>query len=99
LQAATARFLNLLLDIQKERGVAYLMISHDLSIACAFADRVAVMLRGEVVESGPAVDVLRHPRHEYTKRLLAAMRRLDPTDADPDCSNLTSASGPRRREV
>jgi len=69
--------LNLLLDIQQARGIAYVMITHDISIARAFADRVAVMLRGEIVESGPVGDVLVDPRHEYTRRLLAAVPELD----------------------
>jgi len=69
--------LNLLLDIQETRGNAYLMITHDISIARAFADRVAVMLRGEIVESGPVGDVLVRPAHDYTRRLLAAVPELD----------------------
>jgi ABC-type glutathione transport system ATPase component len=69
--------LNLLLDIKEARGIAYLMITHDISIARAFADRVAVMLRGEIVESGPVAEVLTSPRHEYTRRLLAAVPQLD----------------------
>jgi ABC-type glutathione transport system ATPase component len=69
--------LNLLLDIQEARGNAYLMITHDISIARAFADRVAVMLRGEIVESGPVEDVLVRPAHAYTRRLLAAVPELD----------------------
>jgi len=75
--------LNLLLDIQQARGIAYVMITHDISIARAFADRVAVMLRGEIVESGAADAVLTDPRHDYTRRLLAAVPRLDPP-AQPD---------------
>jgi len=67
----------LLLDIQAARGNAYLMITHDISIARAFADRVAVMLRGEIVESGPVDEVLVHPQHDYTRRLLAAVPELD----------------------
>jgi ABC-type glutathione transport system ATPase component len=69
--------LNLLLDIQKSRGVAYLMITHDISIARAFADRVAVMMRGELVEIGAAAEVLRTPSHDYTRRLIAAVPELD----------------------
>ena len=69
--------LNLLLDIQEARGIAYVMITHDISIARAFADRVAVMLRGEIVESGPVEAVLVRPRHDYTRRLLAAVPQLD----------------------
>ena len=71
--------LNLLLDIQEARRIAYLMITHDISIARAFADRVAVMLRGEIVESGPVDQVLVDPRHEYTRRLLAAVPELEPS--------------------
>jgi len=69
--------LNLLLDIQAARGNAYLMITHDISIARAFADRVAVMRRGEIVETGPVDDVLVRPQHDYTRRLLAAVPELD----------------------
>ncbi|MBV8184778.1 MAG: ABC transporter ATP-binding protein [Hyphomicrobiales bacterium] len=68
--------LNLLLDIKKERGLAYLMITHDISIARAFADRVAVMKEGQIVEEGPAGVVLTKPREDYTKRLLAAVPQL-----------------------
>jgi ABC-type glutathione transport system ATPase component len=69
--------LNLLLDIQQRRGVAYLMITHDISIARAFAHRVAVMMQGELVEIGPANEVLRTPAHAYTRRLLAAVPEID----------------------
>jgi len=68
--------LNLLLDIQRASGVAYLMITHDISIARAFADRVAVMMKGELVEIGPAATVLLTPQHDYTRRLVAAVPAL-----------------------
>ncbi|MGD9942137.1 MAG: ABC transporter ATP-binding protein [Burkholderiaceae bacterium] len=68
--------LNLMLDIQRSRGVAYLMITHDISIARAFAHRVAVMMKGELVEVGPAEQVLSRPEHSYTKRLVAAVPAL-----------------------
>src|SRR5512140_3760534 len=71
------QILNLMLDIQRSRNVAYLMITHDISIARAFADRVAVMMKGELVEVGPSQQVLRTPRHPYTQRLLAAVPALD----------------------
>lgn len=70
------QILNLLLEIRKTRGVAYLMITHDISVARAFADRVAVMMRGRIVEEGVAADVLTNPTHEYTARLLAAVPKL-----------------------
>ncbi|HEY2188280.1 MAG TPA: ATP-binding cassette domain-containing protein [Caldimonas sp.] len=69
--------LNLLLDLQEARSIAYVMITHDISIARAFADRAAVMLRGEIVESGTVDEVLVEPKHEYTRRLLAAVPELD----------------------
>ena len=69
--------LNLLLDLQEERGVAYLMITHDISIARSFAHRVAVMRKGEIVETGAAETVLTQPRHAYTQCLVAAVPSLD----------------------
>jgi ABC-type glutathione transport system ATPase component len=69
--------LNLLLDLQEERGVAYLMITHDISIARSFAHRVAVMRKGEIVETGGAGTVLSQPRHFYTQSLVAAVPPLD----------------------
>ncbi|WP_233836846.1 ABC transporter ATP-binding protein [Paraburkholderia sp. ZP32-5] len=69
--------LNLLLEIQRRRDVAYLMTTHDISIARAFADRVAVMMKGELVEIGPAQDVLTTPQHPYTQRLVAAVPRIE----------------------
>lgn len=68
--------LNLMLDIQRDHGVAYLMITHDISIARAFANRVAVMCKGELVETGQAEDVLSAPTHPYTQRLVAAVPAL-----------------------
>jgi ABC-type glutathione transport system ATPase component len=69
--------LNLLLDLQQERGVAYLMITHDISIARSFAHRVAVMRKGEIVETGGAETVLSQPHHSYTQSLVAAVPPLD----------------------
>lgn len=70
------QILNLLLDIKQQRAVAYLMITHDISVARAFADRVAVMTMGKIVETGPAERVLREPEHAYTRRLLGAVPAL-----------------------
>ena len=70
--------LNLLADIKKERGLSYLMITHDISIARAFADRVAVMSQGQIVEEGQANVVLTRPEKDYTKRLLAAVPQVAP---------------------
>jgi ABC-type glutathione transport system ATPase component len=84
------QILNLLLDLQDERGVAYLMITHDISIARSFAHRVAVMQMGEIVETGPAETVLTRPDHAYTRRLVAAVPRLDLM-----LTGQTAAAGPR----
>ena len=77
------QILNLLLDIKEERGVAYLMITHDISIARHFADRVAVMQHGVIVESGPAAQVLTAPSHPYTRQLVAAVPVLEAPDPAP----------------
>ncbi len=69
--------LNLLTDLQDASGVAYLMITHDISIARAFAHRVAVMMKGQIVETGPAAKVLSEPEHAYTRKLLAAVPSLE----------------------
>ena len=69
-----AQILALLRDLVAEQGTGLLLISHDLAVVGAMADRIAVMRGGEVVESGLARDVLAHPRHAYTKALLAASR-------------------------
>jgi len=72
------QILNLFIDIKEARRVAYLMITHDISIARAFADRVAVMMQGEIVETGPAAQVLGTPQHAYTRQLVAAVPMLHP---------------------
>jgi ABC-type glutathione transport system ATPase component len=70
------QMLNLLSELRKD-GIAFLMITHDISVARAFADRVAVMHRGLIVESGPAAVVLERPEHDYTRRLIESVPRLD----------------------
>ena len=67
-----AQILKLLRDLQAKFGMALLLITHDLAIVRKYADRVCVMSRGEIVESGPVAEVYERPRHAYTKRLLAA---------------------------
>ncbi|RNL65384.1 ABC transporter ATP-binding protein [Nocardioides marmoriginsengisoli] len=62
-----------LLAASKERGTAIILISHDLSVVARLADEVAVMRHGEIVEHGPTAEVLRAPRHEYTRALIAAV--------------------------
>lgn len=69
--------MNLLVDLQYQKGVAYLFITHDLSVVRSFAHRVVVMYRGGVVEQGPTARVFARPLHPYTELLLAATPSLD----------------------
>jgi ABC-type glutathione transport system ATPase component len=73
-----AQILNLLVDLQRDSGVAYLLITHDMLVARAFSHRVAVMYRGRIIEEGPTDQVLAAPRHPYTQSLIAAVQSLDP---------------------
>jgi oligopeptide/dipeptide ABC transporter ATP-binding protein len=73
-----AEVLNLLARLRRERGIAVLMVTHDLATAAAVADRIAVMYLGRVVESGPAREVLARPAHPYTRALREASPVADP---------------------
>jgi oligopeptide transport system ATP-binding protein len=68
-----AQVINLMLDLQREYGLAYLFISHDLSLVERISDCVAVMYLGRIVERGPAASLYRHPCHPYTEALLASV--------------------------
>lgn len=68
-----AEILNLLRDLRRSRGVSLLFITHDLSTVAYFADRIAVMYLGRIVELGPTRDVLQNPQHPYTKALLSVV--------------------------
>lgn len=72
-----AQILRLLQDLQKEVGMAVLLITHDLGVVQEVADRVAVFYAGQVVETGSADDVFRDPQHPYTRGLLDSIPRLD----------------------
>ncbi len=75
---ARTQTLALLSDLQREYGLAFLFITHDLAAARGFCRRVAVMLGGRIVEDGPAEGVLGMPRHPYTEALLRARPATDP---------------------
>lgn len=68
-----AQVINLLNDLQQERGISYLFISHDLRLVRLIADEVAVMRHGQLLETGTAERVFADPKHEYTRELLAAI--------------------------
>jgi dipeptide transport system ATP-binding protein len=72
-----AQVLNLLMDLQDELGVAYVLISHNLAVVQHIAHDVLVMYLGKVVESGPKVALFATPRHPYTRALLASTPSLD----------------------
>jgi peptide/nickel transport system ATP-binding protein len=73
-----AAILNLLVDLQRREGVAYVFISHDLAVVRYVADRIAVMYLGQIVDVGPADAVFEAPHHPYTEALLSAIPTLDP---------------------
>ena len=73
-----ARVLDLFLQIQRDTGVSYLFVSHDLDVVRHISHRVAVMYHGELVEQGDAAAVTEHPEHPYTQRLLLASPVPDP---------------------
>jgi len=73
-----AQILNLLLDLQTNHGLSYLIITHNISVAEYMSDRIYVMYAGKVVEQGPTAEVIKKPRHPYTIALLASAPIPDP---------------------
>jgi peptide/nickel transport system ATP-binding protein/oligopeptide transport system ATP-binding protein len=82
-----AQILNLLRDLQRDLGLTLVLISHDLSVVRHMSDRVAVMHRGKVVELADADTLYREPRAEYTRALLAAVPRLQPSASSAPSSS------------
>jgi ABC-type glutathione transport system ATPase component len=72
-----AQILDLLTGLQADTGMAYLLITHDILLARAVSDRIAVMYRGRIVEAGATAAVLDHPSDPYTRRLLSAVQSVD----------------------
>ncbi|HEM5048235.1 TPA: ABC transporter ATP-binding protein [Streptococcus suis] len=84
-----ATILDLLNQLQEDLGLTYLFISHDLNLVHQFADRIAVMYKGSLVEIGPAQDIFQNPQHPYTRYLLQSNLSLDPQEA---CAQLQELS-------
>jgi len=70
--------IELLLELRQKRGLSYLFITHDLSLAWVLADRIGVMYLGKIVEEGPTEELIAHPRHPYTKALISVVPVPDP---------------------
>ena len=83
-----ARVLDLLKELQREFGIAYLFISHDMAVVENISDRVAVMYLGQIVEMGTRDQVFSNPRHPYTKRLIEAVPVPDPARRRPRFARL-----------
>src|SRR5690606_1836959 len=86
-----AQILALLKSLQRQNGMAMLIITHDLTIVRRIANRVCVMTGGEIVESGPLEAIFADPQHAYTKHLLAAAPRGSAPPRDPEAPTIVQA--------
>lgn len=102
-----AQVVNLMKRLQKEKGLTYLFIAHDLSMVKYISDRIGVMYFGKLVELAPSDDLYKHPLHPYTKSLLSAIPLPDPDyersrkriTYDPSVHQYTDQDRPEMREV
>ncbi|OUM91377.1 ABC transporter ATP-binding protein [Caldibacillus debilis] len=102
-----AQVVNLMKRLQKEKGLTYLFIAHDLSMVKYISDRIGVMYFGKLVELAPSDDLYKHPLHPYTKSLLSAIPLPDPDyersrkriPYDPSVHLYTDQDRPEMREV
>jgi microcin C transport system ATP-binding protein len=89
------QILDLLDSLQKKMGLAVLLITHDLNMVRRFADRVAVMERGHIVEQGAVADIFANPQHAYTRSLLASRPVRNVVQANPDAEEVIVTKGVR----
>lgn len=82
-----AQVLGLIKDLQRETGMAVILVTHDLGVVANCADRVVVMRNGQIMESGPVATVLAKPGHAYTRKLIAAAPSI-PHEAEPTCARV-----------
>ena len=80
--SVSAQIANLLLDLQDKFQMSYIFVAHDMHMVRHLCHRVAVLLKGQIVEQGTVAEVLGNPRHEYTRSLIAAseLRSLEPEE-------------------
>ena len=102
-----AQVLNLLSSLQKERGLTYLFIAHDLSVVRFICDRIAVIHKGQIVELAESEELFAHPLHPYTQALLSAIPQPDPIAErqkkllvyDPACHHYSQTNQPSWQEI
>ena len=87
------QILSLLLDLQEDTGMSMILVSHDLAVISEVCDRILVMYAGQVVEEGPAADIITAPRHPYTRSLLSAVPRLGSSRPQGRRGRLTEIPG------